>query len=125
MNAAVAELRQQRGEFPNTTVEQAIQHPQATGHGKVASIGAIANEFGLTIEQTKIRVRLSPSWEFCREADERLHENLERDIEQLRVDEIQGIRAQLSTYAAIVAGTRDDLDPDLEEAGLEVLRNVE
>ena len=34
----------------------------------------------------------------------------------------QAIREELAAYARAVAGTLDDLDPDLEEAGLEVWR---
>ena len=39
--------------------------------------------------------------------------------------EREAIRAQVAAYAAELAGTDQDLDPELEEAGLEVWRRTE
>jgi hypothetical protein len=39
----------------------------------------------------------------------------------LRERQRAAVREELATYAARVAGTRDDLDPDLEAAGIEVM----
>jgi hypothetical protein len=43
-----------------------------------------------------------------------------QQTQNLALNTDEAIKAQLSRYALVVAGTFDDLDPQLEAAGLEV-----
>ena len=86
VDRAVEQLKNERIRRPELTVEQSSQFLEASGHGKVACIGAIAKVYGLGLGQAKHAMHFSEAWAFRRESDEDFHDALFETMEALHAE---------------------------------------